>query len=38
MKNPAPMVPAPTARDFPKNERRLMERLDGLTFSSSFSA
>src|SRR5262249_31827495 len=37
MKNPAPTVPAPTAKDFPKKERRLMERLGDLTVSSSFS-
>src|SRR5436309_1259069 len=36
IKNPAPTVPAPTARDFPKKERRLIERLYGLLFSSSF--
>src|SRR5438046_5288073 len=36
MRNPAPTVPAPTASDFPKKERRLMERLYGLLFSSSF--
>jgi hypothetical protein len=38
IKNPAPTVPAPTAKDFPKKERRLIERLDGLTPSSNFSA
>ena len=34
--SPAPMVPAPTASDVPKNERRLIELFKGLTLSSSF--
>src|SRR5262249_30923297 len=38
IKNPAPTVPAPTARDLPKKDRRLMERLDDLIFSSGFTA
>src|SRR5438874_8331228 len=32
--SPAPMVPAPTASDVPKKERRLIELLKGLTLSS----
>src|SRR6476660_8067800 len=31
--SPAPMVPAPTASDLPKKERRLMELFEGLTIS-----
>src|SRR2546422_4972811 len=34
MKNPAPMVPAPTASDFPKKERRLMELFEGFALPS----
>src|SRR5437762_2590089 len=34
IKNSAPTVPAPTARDFPKNERRLMELLEGFALPS----
>jgi len=34
MKNPAPMVPAPTASDFPKNERRLMALFEGFALPS----
>src|SRR5258705_12752754 len=32
--SPAPMVPAPTASDVPKKERRLIELLKDLTLSS----
>ena len=31
-KSPAPMVPAPTASEVPKKERRLTERFGGLGF------
>jgi hypothetical protein len=31
--SPAAMVPAPTASDLPKKERRLMELSEGLTLS-----
>jgi hypothetical protein len=34
IKNPAPIVPAPTASDLPRNERRLMNRCRGLAFFS----
>src|SRR6266702_1223583 len=37
-KNHAPMVPAPTASDFPKKERRLIKLLERLTLSSEFCA
>src|SRR6266446_5178249 len=33
-----PMVPAPTARELPKKDRRLIKRLDRSTFSSEFCA
>src|SRR6266550_5835822 len=33
--SPAPMVPAPTASDFPKKERRLRKPLDGLALSAA---
>src|SRR6266480_1081730 len=33
-----PMVPAPTANDLPRKERRLIKRLDRSTFSSEFCA
>src|SRR5450759_2059889 len=36
--SPAPMVPAPTASDLPKKERRLIELFDGLSVSSKFSS
>src|SRR5207253_8555372 len=38
IKNPAPTVPAPTASDLPKKDRRLIKRLDRSTFSSEFCA
>jgi len=37
-KSPAPMVPAPTASDLPKNERRLIKLFVGLTHFSKFSS
>src|SRR6266699_4306088 len=37
-KNPAPIVPAPTASDLPKKERRLIELFEGLTLSSKSSS
>src|SRR5882724_6934001 len=36
--SPAPMVPAPTASDFPKKERRLIELFTGLTLPSKLSS
>ena len=36
--SPAPIVPAPTASDLPRNERRLIKRLRGLTLFSKFSS
>src|SRR5438552_1858350 len=37
LNSPAPMVPAPTASDLPRNERRLIKLLRGLAlFSTSF--
>src|SRR5438046_7376714 len=33
-----PMVPAPTASDLPKKERRLIELFEGLTLSSKLSS
>ena len=36
--SPAPMVPAPTASDVPKKERRLIELLKGLALSSKLSS
>src|ERR1700704_3955816 len=36
--SPAPMVPAPTASDLPKKERRLIELFKGLTLSSKLSS
>src|SRR5256886_8204253 len=36
--SPAPMVPAPTASDVPKKERRLIELFKGLTLSSKWSS
>ena len=36
--SPAPMVPAPTASDVPKKERRLIELFKGLTLSSKLSS
>jgi hypothetical protein len=33
--SPAPIVPAPTASDVPKKERRLIELFKGLTLSST---
>src|SRR5260370_16449057 len=36
--SPAPMVPAPTASDLPKKERRLRKLCKGLTLSSEFSS
>ena len=36
--SPAPMVPAPTANDVPKKERRLIELLKGLVLSSELSS
>src|SRR5437870_12143846 len=36
--SPAPMVPAPTASDVPKKERRLIELLKGFALSSKLSS
>src|SRR5438270_8191864 len=36
--SPAPRVPAPTASDVPKKERRLIEVFNGLTLSSKLSS
>ena len=36
--SPAPMVPAPTASDLPKKERRLRKLFKGLTLSSKLSS
>jgi hypothetical protein len=36
--SPAPMVPAPTASDVPKKERRLIELFKGLNLSSELSS
>src|SRR5229473_5241662 len=36
--HPAPIVPAPTASDLPKKERRLIELFEGLTLSSNLSS
>jgi hypothetical protein len=36
--SPAPMVPAPTASDLPKKERRLIELFKGLTLCSNSSS
>src|SRR5712692_9141429 len=36
--SPAPMVPAPTASDLPKKERRLSVLFDGSTLSSKLSS
>src|SRR6266478_106705 len=35
---PTPSVPAPTASDLPRNERRLIKRFRGLTLFSKFSS
>src|SRR5438876_9964496 len=37
-KSPAPIVPAPTASDLPKKERRLRKLFEGLTLSSKLSS
>src|SRR5882724_11344964 len=37
-KSPAPIVPAPTASDLPKKERRLRKLFKGLTLSSALSS
>src|SRR5439155_27041657 len=36
--SPAPIVPAPTASDLPRNERRLIELFRGLTLCSRLSS
>jgi len=36
--SPAPMVPAPTASEVPKKERRLIELLKGFALSSKLSS
>jgi len=36
--SPAPIVPAPTASDLPKKDRRLIKLFEGLALSSKFSA
>ena len=38
LNSPAPMVPAPTASDLPRNERRLIKRLRCLTLFSKLSS